>query len=68
MILFSQDNGILKVKEEENMHKIMIVEDDQKNSKLLQSHISKYDYKGVITEDFDHVLDQFEDIQPDLVL
>ncbi|WP_431175242.1 hypothetical protein [Bacillus cereus] len=50
------------------MHKIMIVEDDQKISKLLQSHISKYDYKGVITEDFDHVLDQFEDIQTDLVL
>ncbi|MEC3247992.1 response regulator transcription factor [Bacillus cereus] len=50
------------------MHKIMIVEDDQKISKLLQSHISKYGYEGVITEDFEHVLTQFEDIQPDLVL
>lgn len=46
----------------------MIVEDDQKISKLLQSHISKYGYEGVITEEFEHVLDQFEDIQPDLVL
>ncbi|MEC1968630.1 response regulator transcription factor [Bacillus cereus] len=50
------------------MHKIMIVEDDQKISKLLQSHISKYGYEGVITEDFEHVLIQFEDIKPDLIL
>ncbi|MEC2260600.1 MULTISPECIES: response regulator transcription factor [Bacillus] len=50
------------------MHKIMIVEDDKKISKLLQSHINKYGYEAIITEDFEHVLKQFEDIQPDLVL
>ncbi|KMN46709.1 response regulator transcription factor [Bacillus paramycoides] len=50
------------------MHKIMIVEDDQKISKLLQSHINKYGYEGLITTDFDHVLERFKDIQPDLVL
>lgn len=46
----------------------MIIEDDQKISKLLQSHINKYGYDGVITTDFDHVLEGFKDIQPDLVL
>lgn len=46
----------------------MIVEDDKKISKLLQSHINKYGYEAIITEDFEHVLKQFEDIQPDLVL
>lgn len=46
----------------------MIVEDDKKISELLQSHINKYGYETVITEDFEHVLGQFEDIQADLVL
>lgn len=50
------------------MHKIMIVEDDKKISKLLQTHINKYGYEAIITEDFEHVLGQFEDIQPNLVL
>ncbi|PGW47446.1 response regulator transcription factor [Bacillus thuringiensis] len=50
------------------MYKIMIVEDDKKISELLQSHINKYGYEAVITEDFEHVLGQFEDIQADLVL
>ncbi|HHT7239330.1 MULTISPECIES: response regulator transcription factor [Bacillus cereus group] len=50
------------------MYKIMIVEDDQKISKLLQSHINKYGYEGNITEDFENVLVNFEKIQPDLVL
>ncbi|PDY95992.1 DNA-binding response regulator [Bacillus anthracis] len=50
------------------MHKIMIVEDDKKISKLLQSHINKYGYEAIVTEDFERVLEQFEDIQPDLVL
>ncbi|PEN81024.1 DNA-binding response regulator [Bacillus cereus] len=50
------------------MHKIMIVEDDKRISRLLQSYINKYGYEAIITEDFEHVLKQFEDIQPDLVL
>ncbi|MGH1286439.1 response regulator [Bacillus toyonensis] len=50
------------------MQKIMIVEDDKKISELLQSYINKYGYKGIITQDFEHVLEQFKDIQPDLVL
>ncbi|MGK8430807.1 response regulator [Bacillus cereus] len=50
------------------MHKIMIVEDDEKISDLLQSYINKYGYQAVTTKDFEHVLEQFKDIQPDLVL
>ncbi|MED1270123.1 response regulator transcription factor [Bacillus mycoides] len=50
------------------MHKIMIVEDDQKIAELLQSHINKFGYKGVIATNFEHILDTFESIQPDLVL
>ena len=50
------------------MQKILIVEDDEKISVLLQSYINKYGYEGIITKEFEHVLDQFKDIQPDLVL
>lgn len=46
----------------------MIVEDDEKISDLLQSYINKYGYQAVTTKDFEHVLEQFKDIQPDLVL
>ncbi|MBW3496737.1 response regulator transcription factor [Bacillus sp. FDAARGOS_1420] len=50
------------------MYKIMIIEDDEKISKLLESHINKYGYKGVSTNNFDRVFDQFVEAQPDLVL
>lgn len=50
------------------MHKIMIVEDDEKISKLLQNYINKYGYKGIVINNFKHVLDEFKDTQPDLVL
>ncbi|MDQ0178566.1 response regulator transcription factor [Bacillus chungangensis] len=50
------------------MFTIMIVEDDQKISKLLQSYIEKYDYRAKITEDFDDVTGEFQRLQPDLVI
>ena len=50
------------------MHKIMIVEDDEKISKLLQNYINKYGYEGIIANNFKHILDEFKDVQPDLVL
>ncbi|MGR5965151.1 response regulator transcription factor [Bacillus cereus] len=50
------------------MHKIMIVEDDEKISTLLQNYINKYGYTGTVIKNFKHVLDEFKDIQPDLVL
>ena len=50
------------------MFTIMIVEDDQKISKLLQSYIEKYDYRAVITEDFHDVTGEFQRLEPDLVI
>lgn len=50
------------------MFTIMIVEDDQKISQLLQSYIEKYDYRAVITDDFDDVTGEFQRLQPDLVI
>lgn len=46
----------------------MIVEDDEKISKLLQNYINKYGYEGIIANNFKHILDEFKDVQPDLVL
>lgn len=46
----------------------MIVEDDKKISKLLQSYINKYGYEANIAKNFELILEQFEEIQPDLVL
>ncbi len=46
----------------------MIVEDDAKIAELLQSHIGRYGYTGVIVQRFDHVLAQFQQCQPQLVL
>lgn len=50
------------------MYKIMIVEDDPKISGLLQSHIQKYGDEGIVIKDFQRVLEQFQDIQPHIVL
>ncbi|GED16250.1 transcriptional regulator [Aneurinibacillus migulanus] len=50
------------------MNKIMIVEDDTKIAELLHSHIEKYGYEATVTKDFNHVLDLFRNIMPDLVL
>lgn len=46
----------------------MIVEDDTKIAELLHSHIEKYGYEATVTKDFNHVLDLFRNIMPDLVL
>ncbi|RAL21313.1 response regulator transcription factor [Thermoflavimicrobium daqui] len=50
------------------MFTIMIVEDDMKIMKLLQSHIDKYGYHAVTITDFDRVLERFRETQPDMVL
>lgn len=50
------------------MQKIMIVEDDKKIASLLQSHLMKYGYQGIIATDFETILDHFLFIQPHLVL
>ncbi|KOR77629.1 transcriptional regulator [Bacillus sp. FJAT-21352] len=50
------------------MFKIMIVEDDEKIRKIVADTLTKwkYDVEGIM--EFDHILDDFEKFQPDLVL
>lgn len=50
------------------MSRIMIVEDDPKIADLLQSAIEKYGYEAVRVKDFRHVLREFEQMRPELVL
>ncbi|MGG2094933.1 response regulator transcription factor [Bacillus sp. S13(2024)] len=50
------------------MYKVMIVEDDTKIAELLQSHINKYGYTGIIATDFENILGVFQTIQPHVVL
>ncbi|WP_078433893.1 response regulator transcription factor [Metabacillus halosaccharovorans] len=50
------------------MQKIMIVEDDPKISEHLKKHIEKYGYYVSAVTDFDHVMDEFYHIKPQLVL
>ena len=50
------------------MQKVMIVEDDQKIAKHLESYVSKYGYQVIQVTDFDRVMDDFYLHMPDLVL
>lgn len=50
------------------MFRIMIVEDDPKIADLLVSAVKKYGYDVVKVEDFTQVLQEFEQIRPELVL
>ncbi|NMO97400.1 response regulator transcription factor [Paenibacillus lemnae] len=50
------------------MYKLLIVEDDPKLAALLQSHIQRYGNEAVLVQDFEHVLEQFQDIRPHMVL
>lgn len=47
---------------------IMIVEDDPKLAEHLKTHIEKYGYTVSTVTDFDHVMDDFHQTQPHLVL
>lgn len=50
------------------MFKIMIVEDDEKIRKIVADTLTKWKYDVVGIKEFDHILDDFEKFQPDLVL
>ncbi|MCY9140869.1 response regulator transcription factor [Peribacillus frigoritolerans] len=50
------------------MFKIMIVEDDEKIRKIVADTLTKWKYDVVGIMEFDHILDDFEKFQPDLVL
>ncbi|WP_413409262.1 response regulator transcription factor [Paenibacillus amylolyticus] len=50
------------------MYTIMIIEDDPKIAGLLKSHIERYGDRAVLVEDFEMIVQQFEQIQPHVVL
>lgn len=50
------------------MFKIMIVEDDETIRKIVADTLTKWKYDVVGIMEFDHILDDFEEFQPDLVL
>jgi two-component system, OmpR family, response regulator YxdJ len=50
------------------MQKIMIVEDDPKIAEHLKTHIEKYGYHVTCVTDFDNIMEEFNKINPDLVL
>lgn len=50
------------------MQKILIVEDDPKLAAYLKKEIEKYGYIANIVEDFDYVVEAFEQFSPQLVL
>lgn len=50
------------------MYTVLIIEDDPKIAGLLKSHIERYGDRAVIAEDFELVLQQFELLQPHVVL
>ena len=56
------------LKEGDLMYKLLIVEDDFIIAKGLQKHFEKYHYDVQYIEDFEHVLDDFLEFQPDLFL
>ncbi len=50
------------------MAKIMIIEDDPSISKLISENLEKWQMNSYITKDFNNIIDQFNEYQPDLVL
>jgi DNA-binding response OmpR family regulator len=50
------------------METILIIEDDAKLASLLSTYLSKYEFRTVIIEDFNRVLEIFNDTHPDVVL
>ncbi|MDE6953081.1 MAG: response regulator transcription factor [Erysipelotrichales bacterium] len=46
----------------------MIIEDDEVISSTLQKHLSKWNYDVYVVEDFEHIMEQFFEYQPTLVL
>ncbi|MGD6873476.1 response regulator transcription factor [Sutcliffiella horikoshii] len=50
------------------MHKIMLIEDDRQLSELIGEHLERYGYKIHKPTDFQHIMESFAKVQPDLVL
>ncbi|UPL47413.1 MULTISPECIES: response regulator transcription factor [Bacillus] len=50
------------------MYKLLIVEDEMNIADTLKNHLEKYGYHCLIVEDFQKVLEIFQDFQPHLVI
>lgn len=50
------------------MYKVMLIEDDMELTSLIKDYLEKYDYSVHEQTDFNSILEDFEKIQPDLVL
>ncbi|AKP68168.1 response regulator transcription factor [Companilactobacillus ginsenosidimutans] len=50
------------------MAKIMIIEDDPSISKLINENLGKWQMDSYVVSDFENIIDQFNDYDPDLVL
>ncbi|WP_404451467.1 response regulator transcription factor [Virgibacillus necropolis] len=50
------------------MKRIFLVEDDQKIAHLLKDYLEKYEYNVTIVDVFDNILEEFNELDPHLVL
>lgn len=50
------------------MYKLLIVEDEINIANTLKNHFEKYNYDCLIVEDFERVLDTFQEFRPHLVI
>ncbi len=50
------------------METILIIEDDAKLAGLLSAYLSKYEFRTIIVEDFNRVMETFDESSPNLVL
>ena len=50
------------------MYKILIVEDDPVIASSLARQLTRWNYEATYVQEFDHVMQEFEKAQPDLVL
>ncbi len=50
------------------MQKIMIVEDDEVIASAIQKHLETWNYEVYVIDDFEHVLEKYIQIQPELIL
>ncbi|MGG0360550.1 response regulator transcription factor [Bacillus tropicus] len=50
------------------MYKLLIIEDEMNIASTLKNHLEKYGYHCFIVENFERVLETFQDVQPHLVI
>lgn len=50
------------------MHKLMLIEDDKQLSELIREHLERYEYEVCEPESYSTIVEEFNKIQPQLVL